>query len=314
MGTTGRRPDGWSSAGAPPDHVAVPYPDPAVLARSLLPLLTPVIAAGGPVLAVLAGPERDALRAVLGTGAAGVEFADPERVHDVPAFTVATRWARRARAAAGSGVRGVVVGQQVPACGGDHWARLDIALDVALEGLPLTVLCPLTGPVGGLHPLVLRDGVRVADSTYVPPTTAIRRYPLPPAPDLGPPAAHLHFSVADLHALRAMVEDVAAGAGLEPGRVDDLVLAVNELASNSVEHGPGAGTLRMWADGDGVTAEIGDTGTIDVPFPGLVAPPVRGARGRGLWLASELTDVLQVWSGPDGTTFRATSHRKMNGV
>jgi len=41
-----------------------------------------------------------------------------------------------------------------------------------------------------------------------------------------------------------------------------------------------------------------------VPFPGIVLPPVDGARGRGLWPASELCDVMQVWSGEDGTVIR----------
>lgn len=44
---------------------------------------------------------------------------------------------------------------------------------------------------------------------------------------------------------------------------------------------------------------------MDVPFPGLALPPVEGARGRGLWLVSELCDVLQVWSDDGGTVIRA---------
>jgi hypothetical protein len=36
----------------------------------------------------------------------------------------------------------------------------------------------------------------------------------------------------------------------------------------------------------------------------MVAPPAVGVRGRGLWLASELCDVLQVWSDSKGTVVR----------
>jgi hypothetical protein len=42
----------------------------------------------------------------------------------------------------------------------------------------------------------------------------------------------------------------------------------------------------------------------------MIAPPAAGSRGRGMWLASELTDVLQVWTAdddpgcPDGTVVR----------
>ena len=91
------------------------------------------------------------------------------------------------------------------------------------------------------------------------------------------------------------------------------MLAVNELASNSIEHGPGAGVLRMWDAGagrDDVTAEVFDGGHMDVPFPGLTLPPPEGERGRGLWLAAELCDVLQVWSEPGhGTTIRVAMAR-----
>ena len=40
------------------------------------------------------------------------------------------------------------------------------------------------------------------------------------------------------------------------------------------------------------------------PFPGMVAPAAAGIRGRGLWLASELCDVMQVWSDGEGTVVR----------
>ena len=59
----------------------------------------------------------------------------------------------------------------------------------------------------------------------------------------------------------------------------------------------------MVAD-EAVIAEIADGGTADLPFPGMVAPSVVGIRGRGLWLASELCDVLQVWSDSKGTVVR----------
>jgi hypothetical protein len=36
----------------------------------------------------------------------------------------------------------------------------------------------------------------------------------------------------------------------------------------------------------------------------MVPPPPDGARGRGLWLASELCDVLEMWSDDGGTVIR----------
>jgi anti-sigma regulatory factor (Ser/Thr protein kinase) len=100
---------------------------------------------------------------------------------------------------------------------------------------------------------------------------------------------------------------VAERAGLDGARTADAVLAVNEIATNAAEHGPGTGRLRLWVDvepGTPFAAEVADDGRMDVPFPGMTAPPPSGARGRGLWLASELCDVLQVWSDGGGTVVR----------
>jgi hypothetical protein len=36
----------------------------------------------------------------------------------------------------------------------------------------------------------------------------------------------------------------------------------------------------------------------------MVPPSATGARGRGLWLASELCDVMQVWSDAGATVIR----------
>lgn len=300
------------STGTPgPDHAAVPYDAPADLAARLAPRLAPVLAEGGPVLAVLAAPERDALRDRLGDAADGVEFADPVREHRLPPFTVAIRWARLGRRVRAGGRPAVVVGQHVelPA-GPGHWARLDIALNVALAGLPVTALCPCQGAgneshVRQTHPTILTADGPLANPAYRPPPDAVLDYPPPPPPDLGPSAVELTFGRDELVALRRVTARVGVEAGLDDDRVADLVLAVSELASNSVEHGPGTGRVLMWKRGTSVTAEVSDEGHLDLPFAGLVAPPPSGARGRGLWLACELTDVLQVWGGT-GTVVRTT--------
>lgn len=317
-GALGATADGIGTAGAlgAADHAALPYDAPEALAGRLAPLLAGALSSGGPTLAVLDRPERAALRAALGADTDRVEFLEPAQVHSVPAFTVAVRWARLGRRVAAPGARALVVNQYVPGldtCGPEHWARLDIALDVAIAGLPVTVVCPCPDDPEALrrmretHPLELTsDGPRPSP-TYRPPPEALAAFPPPPPPDLGPPAAELHFGREELAALRHLVAEVATAAPLEADRVADLVLAVNELASNSVEHGPGRGRLRLWARPGWVSAEVADRGRMDVPFPGMVAPSPQGERGRGLWLASELTDVLQVWSDQDGTVIRVIS-------
>jgi anti-sigma regulatory factor (Ser/Thr protein kinase) len=303
--------DGVALGGAV--HEAVLYSTPDELAQRLLPRLAPALDDGGPVVAVLDGPTRAEVRRALGHDARHVEFPEPAMVHRVPAFTVAVRWARLSRLARTPHGRATVVGQHVaglPGCGETHWARLDIGLNVALAGLPITVLCPyLTGGrelarVHSTHPRVTTAQGPAAGDGFRDPAEALAAFPPPPATDLGRPAATLAFTAPDLGALRRLVAAIAARAGLDEVRGSDLVLAVNEIGSNSVEHGPGRGLLRLWlSDGD-VTAEVTDTGTTVLRFPGMAAPPATGARGRGLWLASELCDVMQVWSDPGGTVVR----------
>lgn len=306
-----------TAAGTPPRplgawHEAVPYTTPAELAVRLAPRVAAATAAGDPVVAILDDTAGAELRAALGPAAAGVDFQDPGEVHTVPDFTVALRWARTSRRVARPGGRALVLGQQVDGlagCAPGHWARLHIGLDVAIEGLPITVLCPVPVDSPALptvlatHPvLATTDGWRHS-ADYRDPAVAVIDFPPPPPPDLGPPTARFAFGPTDLTRLRRLVGAVADAAGLAPEHVADLVLAVNELATNSVEHGAGTGRLSMWA-GDAIVAEVADRSRMSVPFAGMRLPPTGGARGRGLWLASELCDVLQVWSDDEGTIIR----------
>ena len=294
-------------------HEAVLYSEPGELALRLADRLHPALDGGGPVVAVLDEPTRAEVRHALGDDARRVEFPDPAAVHRFPPFTVAMRWARLSRQVRGPDGRATVVGQHVadlPGCGGTYWARLDIGLNVAVAGLPIAVLCPYRtdheqlARVHATHPHLLTATGSAPSETYRLPDEAVIDFPAPPPADLGAPAAELPFTLVELPEMRTLVAEVAARAGVDPGRAADLVLAVNEISSNSIEHGPGHGLLRLWTGADGVTAEVADPGAASMPFPGMAAPETTGIRGRGLWLASELCDVMQVWSDAGGTVVR----------
>lgn len=292
-------------------HEAVPYASPGDLAAGVAPRIGAAVGAGDAVTAVLDDETGARLRAVLGADADAVDFRDPLAVHAVPGFTTAKRWARAGRDVTVPGARALIVGQQItglPGLDAGYWSRLCIGLEVAMVGLPLTVLCVY--PDAAEHHSRVRETHPVLTSVagpnphYRAPQDAVADHPGPPPPDLGRPMGELEFRAADLGALRHRVTEVATAAGLGAERVSDAVLVVNELASNSVEHGPGRGRLRFWT-GTGLLVEVADTGRLTAPFPGLALPPPTGRRGRGLWLASELSDVLQVWADDTGTVIRA---------
>src|SRR5690349_3981669 len=64
----------------------------------------------------------------------------------------------------------------------------------------------------------------------------------------------------DLRALRADTRAWAVDRDIDGMLQDDLVLAVDELAANSLRHGGGHGELRLWTDEGAVVAEVEDGG------------------------------------------------------
>ena len=108
----------------------------------------------------------------------------------------------------------------------------------------------------------------------------------------------------ELAVLRSFVAEEAHGAGLTSERLGDLVLAANEIVANSLAHGGGRGTVRLWTEPGTVVCEVRDVGHLDDPMAGRRRPPITAPGGRGLWLANQLCDLVQIRSGDDGTVIR----------
>ena len=66
-----------------------------------------------------------------------------------------------------------------------------------------------------------------------------------PLPEPPADATTIVFTLSELHGVRTMVEEHAQRAGLSSGQRLALVLAVDELASNSIKHAGGGGELRI---------------------------------------------------------------------
>jgi anti-sigma regulatory factor (Ser/Thr protein kinase) len=137
-----------------------------------------------------------------------------------------------------------------------------------------------------------------------------RRPRRPPDPCGGslpdPPAAReeLAFTGRGLDAVRNLVARCGAHAGLADTSREELVLAVNELATNSVQHGGGGGALRVWREPGALVCDVRDRGFLRDPSVGRLPPPVDQHGGRGLWLVNRLCDRVQIRSSPDGTLVR----------
>ncbi|MDP9347419.1 MAG: ATP-binding protein [Actinomycetota bacterium] len=121
-----------------------------------------------------------------------------------------------------------------------------------------------------------------------------------------PPADALILGIerTSLRQIRAVIAGFAYAAGVAEGDVPDLVLAVDELATNSVRHAGGAGTLLVWRESDAVICEVRDRGRIENPLAGRVDPPCTTLGGRGLWMANQLCELVQIRSFADGGAVR----------
>ena len=109
-----------------------------------------------------------------------------------------------------------------------------------------------------------------------------------------------------LPGLRRMVARWGRRAGLDEAQVDDLVLAVDETATNAVEHAyrhPG-GEMAVFAQRRDDPARV----EVTVTDHGHWQPPPRdpGNRGGGLDLIRKLADHHEIQPSDDGTVVRMT--------
>jgi anti-sigma regulatory factor (Ser/Thr protein kinase) len=190
--------------------------------------------------------------------------------------------------------------------------RHEALLNVAFADPSFWLLCRYD--TGALAPDVIEEAQRnhphltaagaAADSTRFPGNEALRApfdrlLPEPPAD-----AVTVVVDRTTLRQIRAVVAGFAYAAGMAEGDVSDLVLTVNELAGNSIRHAGGDGTLRLWREDEAVIAEVSDRGRIEDPLAGRVEPPLLTLGGRGLWMANQLCELVQIRSFADGGAVR----------
>src|SRR5436305_3078833 len=297
-------------------HAALFYAGEDGYADSLVPFIRAGLEAGEPVLVMVPGHRVELRRGALGGDAGEVHFEDMTEVGANPGWIIpAWREFVEERAEAGTRLRGIgepIWADRTPAelveC-----QRHEALLNVAFDGVaPMDLLCPydehalaesVLEEAFRSHPIVLEEGDFVNSSTYVGVETVAKPFRTP-LPDPPANAATLAFEGSRLEAIRVFVAMRAAEAGLSPMRTEKLVLAVNELASNSVRHGGGSGVLRTWVEADRMVAEVRDGGQIDYPLAGREVPAAGQIGGHGLWLVNQLCDLMQMRTFANGSVVR----------
>ena len=270
---------------------------------------------GDPVLvAVPGGAKIEALRSAA-AGAGSVQFADMTEVGRNPARIIP--FVRRF-ADQHAGRRVWFVGEPIwperSAAEYRECVRHEALLNTAFAGTAITIFCPYD--VAGLdhgaiadawrtHP-VLVDGLDTRPSPgYADPAMlyAADDWPLPDSPAGAEVLPYQHH---DLHRIRELVLRWARLAGLGADRADDLLVAVNKVATNTLAHTDAGGTLRIWREPPTgrLVCELRDTGRIADPLVGRRLPAIDAERGRGLWLANQFCDLVELRSNEHGTTVR----------
>jgi anti-sigma regulatory factor (Ser/Thr protein kinase) len=110
--------------------------------------------------------------------------------------------------------------------------------------------------------------------------------------------------MASLAAVREAADREGRRNGLTASAIDDLVLAANELATNVVRHGGGAGRMWLWRANGRVFCQVIDDGPgmPDADHCGEEPPGPSAVAGRGLWMIRRFTDAMDIETGPTGTT------------
>ena len=291
-------------------HEALIYGDVDEFLAAATSFLREGFEAGEPALVAVSPANAKLLASSLGADAADVRFADVETIGN-PAQAMSF-WRDFVDEHEGRRVRGISE-PILPGRGPDEieeCRRQESLFNFAFGGSSeWSLLCAYDAGVldedvltasGHSHATVERHGVREPSRSYEADVDCFAGG-LSQRP---PGTAGFEFDRADLAEVRRRVEESAEAAGLSGSRMTDLILAASELAANSVAHGGGGGTLRLWTEDSRLLVEFHDGGRIEDPLVGRVRPSITQEGGRGLWLANQLCDLVQIRSGEDGTTVR----------
>jgi len=293
-------------------HEALIYRDEDDFLAGAVPFLWDALEAGEPALVAVSRKNTRLLQGEMGPEAQPVRFVEMESLGRNPARIIPF-WRDFVEENGGRPARGI--GE--PTWPGrrpaeiDECQRHESLLNTAFAARPpiWSLLCPYDGRAFGddvlsavahSHRAIECEGDKAESGSYAPERDCFAGS-LPPR--LGGEDG-FEFDRTGLFDVRQRVTWAAKSAGVPERAATDLVVAASELAANSIVHGGGTGTLHVWREDDRLLVEVEDRGRIEEPLVGRVRPQPTQVGGRGLWLANQFCDLVQIRSGATGTTVR----------
>jgi anti-sigma regulatory factor (Ser/Thr protein kinase) len=307
-------------------HEALLYEGFENFSAATLPFIEDALDHQEPILIAVSRLKIDLLTSRIGSRASSLSFVDMEELGRNPARIISA-WRAFVSEHSDSGTRVRGIGEPVDASqSADKLSECQLheqLLNVAFDDAALFwLLCPydvstlaseVINQARTSHPYMSdprlgSDEHHGCASDKYRPIDATRPFErsLSPPPET---AVELAFVAGDLRKVRRFAVEQARLAGLKDELSEAIAAAVNELATNSLQHGGGAGLVRGWSHDGGVVFEVVDHGQIQDPLVGRIAPDVDAESGRGLWIVHHLCDLVQIQSSSSGTVVRVRAHR-----
>jgi anti-sigma regulatory factor (Ser/Thr protein kinase) len=291
-------------------HQALLYDSDREFMEVALPFVEDGLSAGQPTLVAVQDRHVENLRAALGGTPDRVTLYPVEEWYETSART-RQKFATWAAEQTERGGRARLMGEPPWAVGQEaqvrDWARHESVINVAFAGQPVTFICPYEA--GALpedvlaharctHPeIVSADGV-AASTSYENPLDFCRGLDCGADTRRNRPDLELEFDLEALAAVRRAIGSFAIDAGLSGSRMEEIVLAVNEITTNAVIHGRPPAAVRAWRTENEIVVEVTDAGDgIRDALAGQLMPPTASGGGRGIWLARLLFDAVEVRNG-----------------
>ncbi len=294
------------------EHPAFMYSDTDSLVDYLVPYIHSGLDEHAFVFVALKSEHIGALRSVLGDDARRTAVVDTAKWHPHPNTRLNALHQIAADAAGnGSSCLRLAVEPVWPQRRElvSEWQRFESALNHVLAPYHGSLVClydasdldpSIVDVAESTHPHVHRAGERSASTHFESPDAFLRRW----HDDAAIPASEPRHvqSIEELASIRAELTGVATDLRLPLRKTHDLCLAANEILTNALIYGSGPVEMWTYIEDGFLVVEVRDRGNgIADPLVGYRPPPTFKVGGRGVWLARQVVDLLEIIPTEHGT-------------
>lgn len=299
-------------------HQAFFYEGVDAFVGEVLPFVQEGLRDGDPIVVVTKTDNLEALREGLGDDAQRVSLHDAQEWYRSPgrAFSACLEFVGANAGAPCIRAIGEVNWPVDWADGIEEYAHYEAVFNVIAAEAPVYVVCPYE--ISSLPDAVIAH----ARATHPEIRTAGRGEPSDAYTDADEYCSHLATRIEtapsaepieltpDLDAFRRVVAAQAREANVPLDRIAELLMAVDQVAENALKHGQGGVLARLWADERRFVCDIDNEGDgLSETTAGYIPPAAEDEPGRGLWLARQVCDLVEVLSRDGATRVRLSMSR-----